>query len=444
MENNNNEDHLTNSSASVKVSDVFLNQLFCALLSKTLDNLNVHISDEKSLLTLVVAIAALFANFIVVTLVNHYGIRLIFTILGLLSAIATWFIPTAIRLGFYYLLGARFVQGIAFAANFPVIGGFCARWAYYKQSGLFVSVLVAYVQLSPAITMPVSGFLCQKSGWPLVFYVHGTFTFVLFLFYWLFYRNNPQKHPMVGDKEVNKIRKGKVEASSDRCSKKDLKRIPYVAILKTPAVWAIWLAAVGNFTCVNLMFLFSPIYINQILGYEVSKTGLNAALAPIAQFAVKMTSGMVSDKIKCLSETSKLRLFNSIAFFGAAIFLFILSVLDVSNMGLCLIVMGIGTGLLGATTGGFFKAAPLISKQHSHFVTGNISLGLTVTMLFVPIMMNVLAPNNTASEWATVFVVIAICLVLTNIIFCSFVSGEPCEWTTEEYTKLLKPTNLIT
>lgn len=39
------------------------------------------------------------------------------------------------------------------------------------------------------------------------------------------------------------------------------------------------------------MFLFSPIYINQILGYEVSKTGLNAALAPIAQFAVKMTSG---------------------------------------------------------------------------------------------------------------------------------------------------------
>lgn len=26
--------------------------------------------------------------------------------------------------------------------------------------------------------------------------------------------------------------------------------------------------------------------------------------------------------------------------------------------------MGIGTGLLGATTGGFFKAAPLISKQH--------------------------------------------------------------------------------
>lgn len=28
------------------------------------------------------------------------------------------------------------------------------KWTYYKQNGLFVSVLVAYVQLSPVITMP--------------------------------------------------------------------------------------------------------------------------------------------------------------------------------------------------------------------------------------------------------------------------------------------------
>jgi hypothetical protein len=32
--------------------------------------------------------------------------------------------------------------------------------------------------------------------------------------------------------------------------------------------------------------------------------------------------------------------------------------------------------ILGFTTGGFFKAGPLVSKHYSHFVTGNISLGM--------------------------------------------------------------------
>uniref|UniRef100_A0A0N5AGE1 MFS domain-containing protein n=1 Tax=Syphacia muris TaxID=451379 RepID=A0A0N5AGE1_9BILA len=399
----------------------------------------MHFTDEKSLLTSVVAGAALIANFIVVSLVNQFGIRYIFTALGILTAVATCLIPLSIRLGFYYVLATRFVQGIAFAANFPVIGGFCSRWAYYKQNGLFVSVLVAYVQLSPALTMPVSGLLCGRTGWPSVFYVHGTFCLVLFFIYGLLYRNNPQKHPMVGDKEINKIRIGKVEASGFRscsasgCSKKDLKKIPYLAILKTPSVWAIWLAAVGNFTCINLLFLFSPIYINKVLRFEVSKTGLNAALAPVTQFIVKMVSGIASDKITFLSETDKLRLFNSIAFFGSATFLFILSAMNTSYMTLCMIIMGSGTGLLGATTGGFFKAAPLISKQYSHFVTGNISLGITITMLFVPIIMSTLAPDNTPEEWSLVFVVIAVGLILSNIIFCSFVKGEACEWTTQEY-----------
>jgi MFS family permease len=54
-------------------------------------------------------------------------------------------------------MALRVLQGVAFAANFPVIGSFTSKWTYYKQNGLFVSVLVAYVQLSPAMTMPISG-----------------------------------------------------------------------------------------------------------------------------------------------------------------------------------------------------------------------------------------------------------------------------------------------
>lgn len=60
--------------------------------------------------------------------------------------------------------------------------------------------------------MPVSGTLCEYTGWQSVFYVHGGVSFILFITYGLFYRNNPQKHPMVSDTEFNKISIGKVYA----------------------------------------------------------------------------------------------------------------------------------------------------------------------------------------------------------------------------------------
>ncbi|VDK50719.1 unnamed protein product [Anisakis simplex] len=363
-------------------------------------------SYERSLLTSTVAIAALIANFPVVALVNHFGIRTVLTSLGILTGVSTCLIPIAIKAGFYYFLAMRFFQGVAFAANFPVIGSFCSRWAYYKQNGMFVSCLVAYIQLSPVMTMPLSGALCEYSGWQSVFYVHGAFSLIVFITYGLFYRNNPQKHPMVTVTESSKIAVGKVCAN-----KADLRNIPYAAILKTPAVWAVWVAAIGNFFCVNMLFLFSPIYINKVLGFEVRSTGLGAAFAPLVQFCVKLSIGIISDKVRCLSETNKLRMFNSVAFFGSAALLSLLSVISVEYRSLCMVVMGLGVGVLGATTGGFFKSGPLISKQYSHFVTGNVSLGIAITMLFVPIVKNLLAPENTAQQWGFVFNATAVMMV---------------------------------
>lgn len=54
--------------------------------------------------------------------------------------------------------------------------------------------------------------------------------------------------------ELGKIAIGKSDLDKDL-----LKNIPYKEILKTASVWAIWIAAIGNFVCVNMMFLYSPV-----------------------------------------------------------------------------------------------------------------------------------------------------------------------------------------
>ncbi|VDN03638.1 unnamed protein product, partial [Thelazia callipaeda] len=374
---------------------------------------NLFTTTQRTYLTSAVAGATLVANFPLVWLVNRFGIRYIFTILGVLSSLATCILPLAIMHGYYYSLGARILQGIALASSFPVIGAFTSHWTYYKQNGLFVSILVAYLQLSPALTMPLSGALCSSTlSWPSVCYVHGVASLLLFIIFVIFYRNSPYKHPFVNAKERQKIAVGKTE-----CSKGEITRVPYYGILKTGSVWAVWIAAVGNFTCVNMLFLYSPNYLHGVLGMPMAGTGIAAAAPPLLQFIIKVAAGFSSDKIKCLSETGKLRAYNSIAFVGCAIFLSILSFIPASQGFLATACLGLAAGFLGFTTGGFFKAAPLVSRQFSPFVTGNVSLGITITMLIVPVMVWGLAPANDIVGWQKVFLATAATLLITNGIF---------------------------
>ncbi|EFO13385.1 hypothetical protein LOAG_15145 [Loa loa] len=71
---------------------------------------------------------------------------------------------------------------------------------------------------------------------------------------------------------------------------------------------------------------------------------------------------------------------------------------------------------LGFKTGGFFKATPLVSKHFSPLVTGNVSLGITIIMLVVPVMVWRLAPANDIVGWQKIFLATA----------------ETASWTTDE------------
>uniref|UniRef100_A0A914P926 Major facilitator superfamily (MFS) profile domain-containing protein n=1 Tax=Panagrolaimus davidi TaxID=227884 RepID=A0A914P926_9BILA len=386
-------------------------------------------TDQRTYLTSAVAIAALISNFFILPILTLMGVRTIFTVCGGISVIATAFMPIGIRTGFYTALLLRILQGIAFSSAFPVIGAISSKWAYFKQYGFVVSTLVGYVQLSPTLSMPISGALCESDlEWPSVFYGHAIVTAVLFIIFVLIYRNSPSKHPLVTTIESTKIAINKAVQS-----KSESRNIPYMEILKTPAVWAVWIASIGNFTFVNMVFLYSPTYFHNTLGMEVAESGLSAAVPAGLEFLLKISCGLISDKVKCFNETNRLRFYNTVAYFGASGVLGILCFIDPSkNSTLCFLLLSIATAFLGFTTGGFFKSGPMIAKQYSQFVTGNVSLGLTLTMIIVPFVKNGIAPMDSAENWRKIFFFMIGMLVITNIIFCIFCSAEPAKWTNDK------------
>uniref|UniRef100_A0A915CSM8 Membrane transporter n=1 Tax=Ditylenchus dipsaci TaxID=166011 RepID=A0A915CSM8_9BILA len=328
-------------------------------------------STEKDQAMGMAAAGALLANLPIVTVINWHGPRYLFTAFGLLGATATALVPATLRLGFYWFLLARALQGVAFAGNMATLGHYLTQWTYYKQTAFFTATLCTYVQLAPIFSDPVSGLICES-----------------------------RLAPFVNDLERLKIATGK-----DPTNELAQRIVPYKQIFTSSAAWA-------------------------AQGFNVKETGLLSALPPLLEAIMKELAGYINDKLpeSLINETMKTKLFNSIAFCSMAIFLVILSFVPSGHGYIALTLLTIGATLIGLNVGGFYKSGALISGPYAPFVMGQISTALSIMMLVVPIIVNSLTPDNTREQWAWAFYIIALIMVVCNLFFVIFAKGELCSW----------------
>uniref|UniRef100_A0A914YV70 MFS transporter n=1 Tax=Panagrolaimus superbus TaxID=310955 RepID=A0A914YV70_9BILA len=177
------------------------------------------------------------------------------------------------------------------------------------------------------------------------------------------------------------------------------------------------------------LIMFSPIFIRKVLQHPYLAVGSFAALPTLLQFFVKLFSGQFSDKL-AKPENFKVKLFNSIAFFGMALFFILLAILaSYENQIMSVIFVIASATILGFNCGGFYKASTLVSRQYSHFVNAHLQFFASLALLLVPFIIYAIAPNNTASEWSIIFYIFAATLIITNIIFVALGSGEPAAFT---------------
>lgn len=132
-----------------------------------------------------------------------------------------------------------------------------------------------------------------------------------------------------------------------------------------------------------------------------------------------------------MAETLKVRVYNSVAFVGMAFFFVALAFAPEDEPIVALVGLICATSVLGFSTGGFYKSATLVSRQYSHFVMGKVSLILCVTLLIVPLVVDLLTEENTVEEWRVVFLIHAGILLWANAVFCFFGSAKPAPWTAD-------------
>uniref|UniRef100_A0A1I7V3Z3 MFS domain-containing protein n=1 Tax=Caenorhabditis tropicalis TaxID=1561998 RepID=A0A1I7V3Z3_9PELO len=357
--------------------------------------------------------------------ISRIGLKAVFFASGILTAVSTFLIPILAPLHFYLFVILRFAQGLSYATCFPAVGAITSTWASLAQQGLFIAALTTFGQTSSIFSMPVAGELCTSPfGWKAVFYLHALISVAVFTIWFAIFTDSPEDNKLVRPAELAEIEFNKSEEAIH-----EHHTTPYLEIASTPSVWGIWIGAFGDLIAVQLIHIYSPVFLHDVGGYSFEKTGFAAAVPVLFQFLVKMFAGHSSDKIHGISETTKLRIYNSIALGASAVFLVALGFVKQGQGVLGLVLMTLATGMFGFNGGGFSKCSALVSRQYNHFVMAIHQILICFSMIVCPLIVSSILQQGTVAEWRIVFFVHAAILLVCNAIFCWLATAKPAPWT---------------
>ncbi|GMT30378.1 hypothetical protein PFISCL1PPCAC_21675 [Pristionchus fissidentatus] len=380
---------------------------------------------QTSMIQSATAVGSLISSLPMTIALEKFPKKYVLLASGLLSTVVTALIPLMESLGFVYFLCARVLQGVAFCVTFPMAGAVTAEWAALSEHGIFLAFLTGFSQLANIYLMPVAGALCASPlGWRAVYYVMAGSGVIFFTLFAIFFTDRPAEHRMISSDEREWIAKGRPEKPTRR------EPVPYKAIFTSLTIWGVWTSGFADILAIQFINMFNPQYLNDYLHYDVLNTGFLGAVPVLVQWGFKIFAGISSDMMKCVPETLKLRVYNTIALALSAIFFIILSFIPNTVPTLCMIILILTEGFIGFNTAGFNKCGTLHARQHAHFIMVMIVNIQSITILIEPFIVNTVLTDNTSLQWAIVFWIHAVLLIAASIFFVFVADARPALWTT--------------
>jgi ACS family hexuronate transporter-like MFS transporter len=194
---------------------------------------------------------------------------------GFALAVLVWSIAAAshgFAAGAVGFMICRFMLGLSEAGNYPACIKTTRLWFPVGERGIAVGIFNAGTNVGAMVTPVLVPFVLAMWGWQPVFYVIGAAGLVWLCFWWRNY-HDPDRHPGVGQAELDHIRgTGEAEAAA---------KIPFRDVIRMRATWAF---AIGHMLTAPVFWFYLywlPPYLNQQYQLGISITQLGAPLIVI-------------------------------------------------------------------------------------------------------------------------------------------------------------------
>ena len=355
-------------------------------------------------------------------LADKYGGKIVLAYGLLFWSLFTLITPAFAYSGFFFLILIRILMGLGEGVTFPAWHSIYARWIPFEERTRAIAITNSGISFGSVFGLVVTAMIIEGYSWEWVFYSFGALGILLFFFWQKVVTSYPEDHKSISNEELEYI-KAKAPANSAAPS------IPFLEVIKNRPFIAIVVATFCNNWALFTFLSYLPKFMSSSteiggLGLELgSSLFILLILVPsvVSVFAL-ILGGISADMlIKRGYKTIKVRkFFNSLGFFGAALFLFLLPfqssiILVITLLCLTNLCSGLGAGGFGV------NHADLGPKYTGSLFGISGSLGMVAAVLSPIIAGIILQATN---SWTLIFHLCSGFLIFGGIYYLLFASAD--------------------
>jgi len=361
-------------------------------------------------------------------LADRFGGRWLYGGGILLSSVISLLTPPVARLHIGGILLLRVLSGLGAGVLLPALHSLIARWSAPKYRSLVVSFIFCGTDAGIVVGMLLSGFLCDfgfAGGWPSVFYVFGLIGCVWSVAWFFLCYDSPTTHPRISHEERAYWRS--VLGTTNLVARPPT---PWRKILTSVPVWALAVALFANDWGFYTLASCIPLFMFDVLGFDMSKNGTLSAVPFLASFAM-IPFGFLQDWLRApgrLSTNVVRKIFCATGFISTG----------------CMLILTGYTGCNRALTVGvmfvaiFCTCISLPTVAVNQLDLGPLHAGKIMGLTyFVGSLASIAAPHavgiltyhqSSRSEWQNVFFLAAGIYAFGSLVFVLLGSGERQSW----------------
>lgn len=208
--------------------------------------------------------------------------------------------------------------------------------------------------------------------------------------------------------------------------------VPWKLVLRCSALWA----NIGAILCheipLNILFVFLPRYIRDVMKVGIQFNAMLSTL-PVACFLFsKIASSQLDHIVKCkfiqVNPTRLAKVFNGLASLGLGTFLLCASFLNDDRIIMAMVCLCLCASSAGLHTPGCLSTLVTMAPSYTGSLSGFTYFFISISSILNPLVVGAIVVNERASEWGTVFQGASVVAVLPLFFFTIWGSAEEQPW----------------
>jgi MFS transporter, ACS family, solute carrier family 17 (sodium-dependent inorganic phosphate cotransporter), other len=373
---------------------------------------------QKGLVLAAFFVGYLLFMFVAGLLANRFGGKRVVGYSVLAWSIFTLLTPPAATLSIAVLVAARIGMGVGEAGMFPAAFELFGRWVPPTERARAVAFMTSGVPVGTLIGLTASGWLVQRYGWAMPFYVFGGIGLLWLILWFRQVENNPATDPRAGAEERELLQ-------AVRSASYPVERVPLRRLLLRASVAGIVAGHVAQAWSLYVLLSWLPSYFREVHGLSIAHSGLFSAAPWLSMFAVYNVAGSVADRMTQRGidrTTTRKRMLCAGLIVSAA---FLLALQQVHSPTAALMLLCGSTGALAWASAGYMPSYLDVAPRH-----GAVVFGFGNTFAQIPGIVGVAVTGwlvDLTGTYSAAFVLSAIVSTAGALVFGFLFDARPVE-----------------